>query len=65
MGKYSKAIAATTGSGLGTAIGIVISYAIEALASLDLPDNVENAIAVIAGAIVAGIATYLSPKNLE
>lgn len=53
-----KVIAAGIGAGVGTALGDIIVYAIESLARIDIPGNVEVAIGIVVAAGVAFVSGY-------
>lgn len=53
-----KVIAATTGAGVGVALGTVITWIVEASAGIDIPDGVELAIGVIFTAGLAFVGGY-------
>jgi len=57
-----KVVAATIGAGVGSAIGEIITWVVEASARIDIPDNVELAIGVVLTAGLAFLAGYFK-KN--
>jgi hypothetical protein len=57
-----KVVAATVGAGVGSAIGEIITWAVEATAQIDIPSNVELAIGVVLTAGLAFIGGYFK-KN--
>jgi hypothetical protein len=63
MKRYRKAAAASVGAGVGGAIGTIVGYIIEITTGTDLPQTVEDAIAVLCGFVAAGLLTYLAPAN--
>jgi hypothetical protein len=44
-----------TGAALGAALGCIVVYVVELLATLDVPSGVEGAVVVVCTAIVASI----------
>lgn len=54
-----KVISATVGAGLGSAIGEISVWIIEASAGIDVPANVEMAIGVVLTAALAFVSGYL------
>lgn len=57
-----KVIAATIGGGVGTAIGTIAVWIIEATANIDIPNEVELAIGVVLTAGLAFVGGYFK-KN--
>lgn len=57
-----KVIAASIGAGVGYATGEIITYVIEATASIDIPANVEQAIGLVLTAGFAFLSGYVK-KN--
>lgn len=57
-----KVVAATVGAGVGSAVGEIITWIVEASASIDIPSNVELAIGVVLTAGLAFVSGYFK-KN--
>lgn len=57
-----KVIAATIGGGVGTAVGTIAVWIIEASAHIDIPNEVELAIGVVLTAGLAFVSGYFK-KN--
>ena len=53
-----KVVAATVGAGVGSAIGEIATWIIEAFAHVDIPTNVELAIGVVLTAGLAFVGGY-------
>lgn len=53
-----KVVAATIGAGVGSAVGEIIVWVVEASASIDIPSNVEFAIGVVLTAGLAFVGGY-------
>ena len=53
-----KVVAATVGAGVGSAIGEIAVWIVEASASIDVPTNVEFAIGVVLTAGLAFVGGY-------
>lgn len=53
-----KVIAATTGAGVGSAIGVILTWVIEASTGIDIPEGVELAIGVVLTTGLAFIGGY-------
>lgn len=57
-----KVVAATAGAGVGAAISVVLVWAIEASAKIDIPETVELAVPIIIGTGLTFLAGYFK-KN--
>lgn len=53
-----KVVAATVGAGVGSAVGEILVWIVEASANIDVPSNVEFAIGVVFTAGLAFVAGY-------
>lgn len=53
-----KVVAATAGAGIGAAVSVVLVWAIEASANIDIPESVELAIPIIIGTALTFVAGY-------
>lgn len=53
-----KVVAATIGAGVGSAVGEIIVWIVEASANIDVPSNVEFAVGVVLTAGLAFLAGY-------
>lgn len=62
MKRYSKAIGAGVGTGLGAAVSTLIIYLLRQF-GVEVPADVEAAIAVICTAVITIIGVYLAPPN--
>jgi hypothetical protein len=54
-----KVLAATGGSVLGGAVGLIGIYVLETTAKIDIPGPVEGAVFIVVSAILAFVAGYL------
>lgn len=54
-----KVVAATVGAGVGSAIGEIIVWGVEASANINIPGNVELAIGVVLTAGLAFLSGYM------
>ena len=53
-----KVVAATIGGGVGTALGEILTWIIEASAGIDIPEGVELAIGVVLTTLLAFVGGY-------
>lgn len=53
-----KVIAATVGAGVGPAVSAIGVYIIEAVAGIDIPNDIESSIAIVVSAGLAFVAGY-------
>lgn len=53
-----KVVAATVGAGVGSAVGEIVVWIVEASAAIDIPANVELAIGVVLTAGLAFVGGY-------
>lgn len=53
-----KVVAATVGAGVGSALGEIIVWVVEASANIDIPANVELAVGVVLTAGLAFVSGY-------
>jgi uncharacterized protein YacL len=57
-----KVVAATVGAGVGAAVGEIVVYMVEAIAQIDVPNDVEFAVGVVLTAALAFVGGYFK-KN--
>ena len=57
-----KVLAATAGSGLGGAVGIIIVWALSAVGQ-DVPLNIAIAISTVCSVLITFVAGYLAPPK--
>lgn len=53
-----KVVAATIGGGVGTAVGEILVWIIEASAGIDIPEGVQLAIGVVLTTVLAFVGGY-------
>lgn len=65
ISRISKAVGGVSGASIGVAIALLISWSLNEFAGVYVPVEVQNAMAVVFGAALAGVVTYYAPKNTE
>ena len=62
MKRYSKAVGATAGGGIGLALAILVTWVLEQ-SGIQAPERIESAIGVIFTWLLSVVGVYVAPAN--